>query len=28
MPIYEEPDKYLKVVRDFIARAERRAPAP
>jgi pimeloyl-ACP methyl ester carboxylesterase len=23
MPIYEEPDKYLKVLRDFIHRAER-----
>jgi proline iminopeptidase len=22
LPIFEEPDKYLKVVRDFIARAE------
>jgi proline iminopeptidase len=28
MPIYEEPDKYLKVVRDFVDRAEHRAPAP
>jgi proline iminopeptidase len=28
MPIYEEPHKYLKVVRDFISRAEHRAPAP
>jgi len=28
MPIYEEPDKYLKVLRDFTHRAERRAPAP
>jgi proline iminopeptidase len=27
MPVYEEPDKYLKVVRDFIDRAEHRAPA-
>ncbi|MGB6561143.1 MAG: hypothetical protein WBE69_00915, partial [Candidatus Binataceae bacterium] len=28
MPIYEEPHKYLKVVRDFISRAEHRASAP
>jgi hypothetical protein len=28
MPIYEEPNKYLKVVRDFIHRTELRAPAP
>ena len=28
MPIYEEPHKYLKVVRDFINRSEHRAPAP
>jgi proline iminopeptidase len=27
MPIFEEPDKYLKVVRDFIGRAEQHAPA-
>jgi proline iminopeptidase len=28
MPMYEEPDKYLKVVRDFLDRAEQRAQAP
>jgi proline iminopeptidase len=27
MAIYEEPDKYLRVVRDFISRSERRAAA-
>jgi proline iminopeptidase len=28
MPFFEEPDKYLRVVRDFIHRAEQRAAAP
>ena len=28
LPFFEEPDKYLKVVRDFIYRAEHRAAAP
>jgi pimeloyl-ACP methyl ester carboxylesterase len=28
LPFFEEPDKYLKVVRDFIHRAEHRAAAP
>jgi pimeloyl-ACP methyl ester carboxylesterase len=27
MAIYEEPDKYLRVVRDFLSRSERRGAA-